>query len=600
MNFWKTLLASILGTILAFGLIILLFTVLIISAVSSGEDEGHVKLKENSVLHLELDQMISERSNDNDMNFNPMSFNSEKSMGLNGFVKDLERAKSDDKIKGIFLEVKGVGAAPSTILDMRKAIADFATSGKWVVAYAEDYTQGGYYLASAANEVYIYPQGSMDWRGVNAEVMFYKNMLDKLEIEAQVIRGPNNKFKSAVEPFIYDHMSPENKQQIETFIGDIWRVMLDGISEKRGVSVAQLNGLADSLALVVPEKALEAKLIDGLKYRDEIMALMKSKLGISADSKDEEINFIGLNDYHKNAKGDSNDDDSTPEYKKDKVAVVYAVGGIESGEGDDETIGSDRIAKALQKARLDDKVKAIVLRVNSPGGSALASDVIWRETELIKQSGKPFYVSMGDYAASGGYYISCSADKIFANANTITGSIGVFGILPNMQKFWNNKIGITFDRFETNPHADLVSANKPLDEKEMQYMTKMVADIYNDFTMKVATGRHMQQAQVDSIGQGRVWSGEDAKNLGLVDEIGNLQDCIKAVAAQAGLTDYAVKELPTQIDPFKKLVEELTGQEQAKVMKDVMGEHYKTYENARSFMQMKGVQARLPFMIEIK
>lgn len=600
MNFWKTLLASILGTILAFGLIILLFTVLIISAVSSGDDEGRVKLKENSVLHLELDQMISERSNDNDMNFNPMSFNSEKSMGLNGFVKDLERAKSDDKIKGIFLEVKGVGAAPSTILDVRRAISDFAASGKWVVAYAEDYTQGGYYLASAANEVYIYPQGSMDWRGVNAEIMFYKNMLDKLEIEAQVIRGPNNKFKSAVEPFIYDHMSPENKQQIETFIGDIWRVILDGISEKRGVSVAQLNGLADSLALVVPEKALEAKLIDGLKYRDEIMALMKSKLGISADSKDEEINFIGLNDYHKNAKGDSNDDDSTPEYKKDKVAVVYAVGGIESGEGDDETIGSDRIAKALQKARLDDKVKAIVLRVNSPGGSALASDVIWRETELIKQSGKPFYVSMGDYAASGGYYISCSADKIFANANTITGSIGVFGILPNMQKFWNNKIGITFDRFETNPHADLVSANKPLDEKEMQYMTNMVADIYNDFTMKVATGRHMQQAQVDSIGQGRVWSGEDAKNLGLVDEIGNLQDCIKAVAAQAGLTDYAVKELPTQIDPFKKLVEELTGQEQAKVMKDVMGEHYKTYENARSFMQMKGVQARLPFMIEIK
>jgi protease-4 len=600
MNFWKTLLASILGTILALGLIIVLFILLIISAVGSAEDEGRVKLKENSVLHLELDQMISERSNDNDMNFNPMSFNSEKSLGLNGFIKDLEKAKSDDKIRGIFLEVKGVGAAPSTILDVRRAISEFAASGKWVIAYAEDYTQGGYYLASAANEVYIYPQGSMDWRGVNAEVMFYKNMLDKLEIEAQVIRGPNNKFKSAVEPFIYDHMSPENKQQIETFIGDIWRVMLDGISEKRGVSVEQLNSLADSLALVVPEKALEAKLVDGLKYRDEIMAIMKSKLGLAADAKDEDINFIGLSDYHKNAKGNSSDDDSTPEYKKDKVAVVYAVGGIESGEGDDETIGSDRIAKALQKARLDDKVKAIVLRVNSPGGSALASDVIWRETELIKQSGKPFYVSMGDYAASGGYYISCSADKIFANANTITGSIGVFGILPNMQKFWNNKIGITFDRFETNPHADLVSANKPLDEKEMQYMTNMVADIYNDFTMKVATGRHMQQVQVDSIGQGRVWSGEDAKNLGLVDEIGNLQDCIKAAAAQAGLADYAIKELPALVDPFLKLVEELTGQEQTKVMKDVMGDHYSTYENARSFMQMKGVQARLPFIIEIK
>jgi protease IV len=599
MNFWKTLLASILGTILAFGLVILLFTVLIVSAVSADSDNGKVKLKPNSVLHLELDEMIAERTNEQDLKINPMSFESEKSIGLNGFIKDLETAKTDENIKGIFLELKSVSAAPSTMLDARRAIADFATSGKWVVAYAEDYTQGGYYLASAANEVYIYPQGSMDWRGLNAEVMFYKNMLDKLEIEAQVIRGPNNKFKSAVEPFMYDQMSPENKQQIETFIGDIWRIMLEGISEKRGVSVDVLNQLADSLTLVVPEKALENKLIDGLKYRDEVISLLKSKLGIAEDSDDDDLNLIGLSDYHKRG-GRKDDDDSTPDFKKDKVAVVYAVGGIESGEGDDETIGSDRIASALRKARLDDKVKAIVLRVNSPGGSALASDVIWRETELIKKSGKPFYVSMGDYAASGGYYISCSADKIFANANTITGSIGVFGVLPNLQKFWNNKVGITFDRFETNPHADLISANKPLDEKEMEYMTNMVADIYNDFTLKVANGRGMQQAQVDSIGQGRVWSGEDAKNLGLVDEIGSLNDCVKAAAIQAGLTDYTIKELPTLIDPFQKFVEELTGQQQVNVMKQTLGDQYKTYESVRSILSMQGVQARMPFMIDIK
>lgn len=599
MNFWKTLLASILGTMLALGLIMVLFFLLIASAINSGGGDKQFTVKENSVLHLTLDQAIAERNNENDMKINPLSFNSEQSMGLNSFVKDLERAKGDENIKGIFLEVKGFGAAPSTVLDVRRAIADFSASGKWVLAYAEDYTQGGYYLASAANEVYIYPQGSMDWRGINAEIMFYKNMLDKLEIEAQVIRGPNNKFKSAVEPYMYDHMTPENKEQIATFVGDIWRIMLEGISEKRGVGVDQLNLLADSLALVVPEKALEARLVDGLKYRDEVMGLIKSKLGLAADAEDKDIHFVSLSDYHKSSKS-GDDEEDKPDFKKDKVAVVYAVGAIESGEGDDETIGSDRIAAALKKAREDEKVKAIVLRVNSPGGSALASDVIWRETELIKQSGKPFFVSMGDYAASGGYYISCSADKIFANANTITGSIGVFGILPNMEKFWNNKLGITFDRYETNPHADLVSANKPLDEKEMQYMTDMVADIYNDFTLKVATGRHMEQPAVDSIGQGRVWSGEDAKNLGLVDEIGNLQDCIKAAAAQAGMTDYAVKELPALIDPFQKLVEDLTGQKQVQVMKEVLGDQYKTFESARGFMEMKGVQARLPFMIEIR
>jgi protease IV len=376
--------------------------------------------------------------------------------------------------------------------------------------------------------------------------------------------------------------------------------MLDGISEKRGVSVADLNRMADSLQLVVPEKAVEARLIDGLKYRDEVMGIIKGKLGIDAAASDNDLEFISLSDYATSShKKSDKDEKDTPDFKKDKVAVVYAVGAIESGEGSDDVIGSERIAKALKKAREDSKVKAIVLRVNSPGGSALASDVIWRETELIKQSGKPFYVSMGDYAASGGYYISCSADKIYANANTITGSIGVFGIIPNLENFWKNKLGITFDRYETNPHADLITGNKALDEKEMEYMTNMVADIYNDFTSKVANGRKMTQAMVDSIGQGRVWSGEDAKNLGLVDEIGNLQDCIKAAAAQAGLTDYAVKELPAMIDPFQKLMEDLTGQKKEESLRSVLGEQYKVYMHAKTFLEMKGVQARMPFMIEI-
>lgn len=600
MSFGKSLLASLLGSFLAMGLMLVILVLIVVSAISSGEEKA-VEVADKAVIHLKLDEIIVERENPNQSGFNFEALNEEKKMGLNTLLEEIEKAKSDSRIQGIFLEMGQFAAAPSTVLDIRRALSDFSASGKWVIAYGEDYTQGGYYIASAANEVYLYPQGNMEWRGINAEIMFFKNLLDKLEIQAQVVRGPNNKFKSAVEPYIYDHMTPENKQQIETFIGDIWRIMLEGISEKRNVTVEQLNMFADSLLLSTPEKAVENHLIDGLKYRDEIMALMKGKLGLDANSTDKDLHLISLSDYSRSGvKEDDKKEEDTPDFKKDKVAVVYAVGAIESGEGDDQVIGSERIAKALKKAREDEKVKAIVLRVNSPGGSALASDVIWRETELIKQSGKPFYVSMGDYAASGGYYISCNADKIYANSNTITGSIGVFGILPNLENFWKNKLGITFDRYETNPHADMISGNKALDEKEMEYMSQIVADIYSDFTSKVANGRKMTQAMVDSIGQGRVWSGEDAKNLGLVDELGNLQDCIKAAAAQAGMSDYAIKELPAMIDPFEKLMQDLTGQKKEESMRAVLGDQFDIYWNAKTFLEMKGVQARMPFMIEIK
>ncbi len=597
MNFFKTLLASILGTILGLGLLFLIFIGIIAGLVGSMEKKA-VNVEENTVLHLKFDNLLTERGNDKDVTFDPTNFESDSKTGLNHIMADLEKAKNDPKVKGIFLEPSQVLAAPSTMLDVHRALEDFKSSGKWIVSYSEDFSQGAYYLASTANEIYLYPQGSLDWRGINAELMFFKKLLDKLQIDAQVIRGPNNKFKSAVEPYIYDQMSPENEEQLKTFISDIWRVMLDGISASRGISVADLNRYADELAFVQPEKAAEARMVDGLRYRDEVIAIIKSKLGIDASAKDSELKFVTLGDYH-NSGGEKNEKDS-PDYKKDKVAVVYAVGAIESGEGDDFTIGSERIAGALKKAREDEKVKAIVLRVNSPGGSALASDVIWRETELIRQSGKPFYVSMGDYAASGGYYISCSAEKIYANTNTITGSIGVFGIVPNMQKFWDEKLGVTFDRYETNPHADLISVNKPLDEMEMKAMQDMVTDIYDDFTGKVAKGRNMTQAQVDSIGQGRVWSGEDAKMIGLVDEIGNLQDCVRAIAEKAGMTDYAVKELPDLIDPFQKLIEDITGKKETKILQEVLGENYRIYEDLREIQNMKGIQTRLPFLIEIQ
>ncbi|MFM2201202.1 MAG: hypothetical protein RL040_402 [Bacteroidota bacterium] len=593
MNFLKSMLASMLGAFLALGLMILAVVILIIVAVASGSDSDESHVHDNSILHIVIEQPTSERASDNDFNIDPFSMEGGSKIGLDRFIADLEKARTDEKIKGIFLEPINVQAAPSTLLDMRRAIENFRSSGKFVVAYAENFGQAEYYLASAADEVYMYPEGTFDWRGMNAEIMYYKKMFDKLGVEAQVIRGPNNKFKSAVEPYMYDHMSDENRAQMKTFIDDIWRIMLDDISASRNVSVEQLNLFADSLTFASNAAVQTSGLVNGLLYRDEVMATLKSKTGVAADADDDELNMVKLAEYHKS-------DDDEAGYGKEKVAVVFAVGAIESGEGDDATIGSERIAKALKQAREDEKVKAIVLRVNSPGGSALASDVIWRETELIKQSGKPFYVSMGDYAASGGYYIACSADKIYANANTITGSIGVFGVIPNLQKFLDEKLGITFDRYETNPHADLVSAFKPLDEAEMKAMQTMIGEIYNDFTAKVSKGRKMTQAQVDSIGQGRVWSGEDAKQIGLVDEIGDLDDCVKAAAQAAGVSDYSIRELPSMIDPLQKLMEELSGAKEAGVAKELLGDNYRLYREVKAAAQWQGVQARLPFVLTLQ
>jgi protease-4 len=593
MNFLKSMLASMLGTFLAIGLMILAVVLLIIVAVASGTDGDESHVHDNSILHIVIDQPTSERASENDFNIDPFSMEGGTKIGLDRFIADLEKARTDEKVKGIFLEPINVQAAPSTLLDMRRAIENFRSSGKFVVAYAENFGQAEYYIASAADEVYMYPEGTFDWRGMNAEIMYYKKLFDKLGVEAQVIRGPNNKFKSAVEPYMYDHMSDENRAQMKTFIDDIWRIMLDDISASRNVTVEQLNLFADSLSFASNDAVQTSGLVNGLRYRDEVMATLKAKAGVAADADDDELNMVKLAEYHK-----SGDDESN--YGKEKVAVVYAVGAIESGEGDDATIGSERIAKALKQAREDEKVKAIVLRVNSPGGSALASDVIWRETELIKQSGKPFYVSMGDYAASGGYYIACSADKIYANANTITGSIGVFGVIPNMQKFLDEKLGITFDRYETNPHADLVSAFKPLDASEMKAMQTMIGEIYNDFTSKVAKGRKMTQSQVDSIGQGRVWSGEDAKQIGLVDEIGDLDDCVKAAAQAAGMSDYALRELPSLVDPFEKLMEKLSGAQEASVAKELLGEQYLIYKQVKEAASWQGVQARLPFILTLE
>lgn len=594
MTFWKTVWASLVGNIIASILGTLLTVAVIAAIIGALSSSEEVAMENESILKIKLENSFTERGMDTP------SFN------LNGTedriaLRDLERvlhfAKTDERIEGVYLNIGAIQAAPAMLLEIHNAILDFKTSGKWIIAYSESYSQAGYFLASAANEVYMYPTGTFDWHGLNAEVMFYKKLLDQLEIEAQVIRGPNNKFKSAVEPFIYDHMSDENRLQMATFIDDIWKVMCEKISAQRGVSVEELNAAATSLRFINNNALLESKLIDGLIYPDELAAKMSTRLKdkgkLENDKKlDEEV--ISYSRYLEVVKAE----DKVSEVAQ--VAVVYAIGGIESGKGDDETIGSDRIAKALREARLDDGIQAVVLRVNSPGGSALASDVIWRETELIKQSGKVFVVSMGDYAASGGYYIACGADRIFAQPNTITGSIGVFGIIPNLQNFLDHKLGITFDAYKTHEHANMMTLTSPLDTTQKRAMQDMVSSIYNDFTSKVAKGRNISQAYVDSIGQGRVWSGEDALAIGLVDEMGGLREAVAYAAAKAGVGSTTVLELPEMLDPLEEFFKNISGKSEDAIMSRILGSRFKNYQDLRQLSNGGKVQTRLPFYITVE
>ena len=628
--------ASALGSALSFFLVGIVLVLILVGLITSavvgalGGEDGPVSVKDNSVLHITFDGPVLERGNDKGGQIDFATFQPVNGIGLNYFIDDIQKAKEDDRIKGIFLEPSGVMASPSTMQDLREALVDFRESGKWIVAFAEGYGQGAYYLASAADQVYLYPEGSVDFYGLSTELMFYKRMLDKLGVDVQVIRGPNNKYKSAVEGFIREDMSPENREQIETFLNDIWDKMLGDMAQARGVSTDRLNGIADNLLIRLPEHAVEYKLVDGLMYRDQVMDLLLERSGLNEADADEDaeaekeeasaegentddeenparksaedkLRFVELSKYHKAKLKKDDDSDDDDKRTKDRIAVVYAVGAIESGRGDDQTIGSDRIAEALRDARTDKNVKAVVLRVNSPGGSALASDVIWRETQLIKEAGKPFVVSMGDLAASGGYYIAAGADKIYANATTITGSIGVFGMIPNMENLLEDKIGFTFDRAKTNAHGSYMTVTRPLDEAELAAINESVTDIYTTFISLVADGRGMTPAEVDNIAQGRVWTGIRAKEIGLVDELGDLEAAIEAAAELAGLEDYKLRELPKMVDPFEEFMKELSGEEAAARVLEAAGldaRYTQALMDARSMVQSKErVYARLPYHI---
>ena len=413
-------------------------------------------------------------------------------------------------------------------------------------------------------------------------------MLAKLDINAQIIR--HGKYKSAIEPFIADKMSEANKEQTITYVGGIWNHMVKQIGEARKIETDKLMSIADSLSLETAEDAVEYGFADQAAYKDQFISMLKSKIGLDEDGK---LKLVTLNKY-KDTKALK-----VEKRSKNKIAIIYAVGDIGGGEGDDETIRSERISKAIRKARMDSTVKAIVFRINSPGGSALASDVIWREVKLAKEV-KPVIASMGDLAASGGYYIACAADTIIANPTTLTGSIGVFGIIPDFQKFFNNKLGITFDHVKTNTNSDYISVTRPLTSYETKVMTNSIERIYGTFISHVSEGRSMSVANVDSIGQGRVWCGIDGKHINLVDETGGLRKAIKVAVSMAKLEDYRIVSFPEQKDPFTQILEDISGSEPSESkLREEFGIFYPYYKEIKSLSNMKGVQARLPYSIEI-
>ncbi len=587
-QFFKFMFASMLGGLLSLALILVIVVATLSALVKSSADEV-VEISSNSILKLELNSEILDRASKSPFsNFNFSSFKTSQQMGLNDILKDIKKAKEDANIRGIYLELSTIPAGLATVEEIRNALLDFKTSAKFIVSYSEFYTQKTYYLASVSDAIYLNPAGDLDWRGLSSQVLFFKGTLEKLEVEPQIIR--HGKFKSAIEPLILDKMSEANRMQTRTIVGSLWNHFLNEIARMRKIQVQDLNQLANGLSINSAQDALAAKLIDKTLYYDQVEQDLKKRIG---QAESEKITFVSMRKYHQVA------NKSISKSAKDKIAVIYAQGDIESGEGEENTIGSEKIAAAIRAARLDEKVKAIVLRVNSPGGSALASDVIWRETILAKKA-KPFVVSMGDLAASGGYYISCGADRIFASPTTITGSIGVFGVLLNAKKLMNNKLGITVDTVNTNLHADFGSIYRPLSEDEKAVVQHSVERVYSDFISKVAAGRNKSIAEIDSMGQGRVWSGVDALKLGLIDEIGGLDKAIEAAAKLAKLSDFRILNLPKQKDALEQIINDFSGDAELKLLKSELGESYSFVRQVQSLAKSNNsIQARMEYYLEI-
>jgi len=625
MSFFKNVASSFLGAsaaiLIAGSFLIFIFVGALVGGIVGaigGEDmEPQEEVsKANTVLKIDMSMPITERST-NDANFSLAGFEANSTMGLRDFILTLEEAASDEDVEGVFLNFESVPAAPATLTDLRTALENFKSSGKWIIGWAEGMTMGGLYLASVADELYLHPNGYADISGMRLQTTYYKGMLEKLGVGMTVLRGPDNEYKSAVEPFTRKSMSDSNREQLTALLDDIWSEVRRGIATGRDIDAQRIDDMAEALALRTAEDGVEWEIFDGLLYEDELKERIKEKVG------GEEPVYVSLDEYMNpnSMEGFAADFElsffealNNQEYGESEeaeplggpLAVIYATGGIEMGKGDDQTIGSETLAEAIREARLAPDVKAVVLRVSSPGGSALASDIIWRETELLKEAGKTFVVSMGDFAASGGYYISAGAERIFASPNTITGSIGVFGMLPYATELLEDKMGLAYDDVRTHSHAGM-GLEAQLDDVQMEAMNASITNIYEDFVGIVAEGRGMEYDEVDAIARGRVWTGQDAQKIGLVDELGDLQDAIDAAASLADLDSLVEDDivfLPESKDPFEQFVEELAG---AELLLEAMVDAGLSREQLEQLLAVRRmvasddrIQARLPYFISIQ
>lgn len=592
-SFLKYTLATIVGIIIV-NIIMFFFFIAFVGAIAAFSDKT-VTVKDNSVLTIKLAGELLDRTSDNPLdNINFFSMTPRKTLGMNKILASIKNAAADSRITGIYLDltdIQGNFGALAFTEEIRNALLKFKESGKFILSYSNlGYSQKSYYLATVADKIYVNPETPLLLTGMSSSISFYKKTLEKLGIQPEVVKV--GKFKSAVEPFIADEMSEANREQVKKYLDSSWGTIVKAISESRNIPVDSINALANRFNIYTTEQFKDWGYFDATVYEDEMLAILKEKCNLDNSQK---LNQILLTDYQNAAS-------VAEEPAKDKIAVIYAQGEI-GMEQSASAIGPE-LAKTIRKARLDNNIKAIVLRVNSPGGSALTSEIIWRETELARQT-KPFIVSMGNVAASGGYYISCAADTIVAEPTTLTGSIGIFGMFFSGEQLIKDKMGINTNTVKTNEHSDfggsyplpLPISSRPLSTYERNVLQNYVNQGYNTFLKRVMAGRNMSYSELDAIAQGRVWTGEDALKIGLVDMLGGLEDAVRIASGKAGIEKYNIVEYPTIKNPIEELITELTGNVKASILKAELGAFYPTWQQLKNVVHNQGLIARLPYDI---
>lgn len=591
-DFFKFTLATVTGIVLS-GIVLFFIGILVIAGiVSSSEPETVVK--KNSVMTLDLNGMLEERTQESAFDFvsKLVSGNDENIYGLDDILSSIKKAKENENIKGIYIQASRLGTTYASLQAIRSALADFKESGKFIVAYSDNYTQGMYYLSSVADKVLLNPKGMIEWRGIASAPMFYKDLLQKLGIEMQVFKVGT--YKSAVEPFIATEMSPANREQVSEYINSIWGQVVKGVSDSRRITPDSLNAFADRMLMFYPaEESVKCGLADTLIYKNDVKEYLKKLADVK---KDDRLRLLGLNDMINVKK-------NLPKDKSGNiVAVYYAVGEIVDAAGsmgDEQAIVSGKMSRDLQKLQDDDDVKAVVIRVNSPGGSAFGSEQIWHAVKELKAK-KPVIVSMGDYAASGGYYISCVADTIVAEPTTLTGSIGIFGMIPNF-KGLSEKVGLTYDVVKTNKFSDFGNLMRPLNSEEKTLLQMMVTEGYNTFVGRCAEGRHMSKEAIEKIAEGRVWTGETAQELGLVDELGGINKALDIAVKKAGIEAYSVISYPAKESFLDVLLStQTTSYMESQLLKSKLGDYYKNLNLMKNLGERSMIQARVPFELNIK